>query len=284
MKNEDFNVISSMLKERSGLIITQDKMYLLDSRLMPIARKHNMTSLDDLVSAIRFKHNTQLIEEVVEAMTTNETSFYRDSKPFDQLSKFVLPYMHKAREGSRSLRIWSAASSTGQEAYTIAMTIKEMAAKFSSWNIEIVGTDLSKEVVVKAREGAYTQFEVQRGMPITHLVKYFKQQGDKWLINPEIKAFCQFKEFNLLHSMAGLGKFDIVFLRNVLIYFDQPTKAKVLQSVANQMADDGVLYLGGAETVLGITNAFEPVQGLRGIYALTKANAFKLADDLKQAM
>lgn len=249
MKNEDFNLIASLLKERSGLIVTQDKMYLLDSRLMPIARKHNLASLDELVSAIRFKNNIKLIEEVVEAMTTNETSFFRDNKPFDQLAKVVLPYMHQTRATQRRLRVWSAAASTGQEAYTIAMTLKEQAAKFNGWNIDIIGTDLSRDVINKAKEGAYTQFEVQRGMPITHLVKYFTQKGDKWQINPDIKAMCQFREFNLLGSMAALGKFDIVFLRNVLIYFDQPTKAKVLQSVAAQMAEDGVLYLGERDCV-----------------------------------
>ncbi|MFN8928493.1 MAG: CheR family methyltransferase [Rhodospirillales bacterium] len=271
MKAEDFELFSTLLRQRSGLVLTPDKAYLLESRLMPIARKQGMKGLDDLAGAIRARREESLLRSITEAMTTNESSFYRDQKPFDQFKATVLPNLLRSRASKRQIRIWSAACSSGQEAYSLAMLLEEEKSRVAGWRIEIVGTDLSAEMVERARAGVYTQFEVQRGLPITHLVRYFKQNGDKWQISQEIRAMAQFREFNLLTDLSPLGQFDVVFCRNVLIYFDQPTKGKVLEAIARQMPADGVLYLGVAETVLGITDKFKPVEGQRGLYQLTRA-------------
>ncbi len=268
MRVEDFDMFSTLLKQRSGLVLTRDKAYLLESRLMPVARKWNMKGLEELAATVRTRKDEALLRDITEAMTTNESSFFRDQKPFDQFKQVVLPKLMEARAAKRSIRIWSAACSSGQEAYSLAMLLSEESAKMAGWRIEIVGTDISSEMVERSKSGIYTQFEVQRGLPIQMLVKHFKQQGDKWQISPQLRQMVSFREYNLLGDLSGLGQFDIVFCRNVLIYFDQPTKAKVLEAIARQMPKDGVLYLGGAETVLGITDRFKPVEGQRGLYSL----------------
>ncbi|MBB4266177.1 CheR family methyltransferase [Roseospira visakhapatnamensis] len=275
MKPDDFDYVSKLLKERSGLVLTKDKSYLLESRLMPLARKSGFKGLDDLVTAVR-RRDTVVERAVVEAMTTNESFFFRDNKPFDQFRTIVLPNLLKARAAKKSFRIWSAACSSGQEPYSLAMILKEEGAKLAGWRIEIVGTDISADILKKARAGTYSQFEVQRGMPMTLLVKYFKKKDENWTIDPSIASMVQFKEWNLLGDLKALGQFDVVFCRNVLIYFDQPTKTKVLRSMAGLMPDDAVLYLGGAETVLGISDQFKPVPGQRGIYAVARGSAATL--------
>ena len=268
MTPQDFQLMSSLVRERSGLVLGEDKAYLLESRLTPITRKNGMKSLEDLIAAVKTKKDETLIADIVEAMTTNESLFFRDGKPFDQLKDLVLPQLLKSREASRRIRIWSAACSSGQEPYSIAMLIKEAGSMFANWKIEIVATDLSMEMLKKAQSGVYSQFEVQRGLPITLLVKYFKQNGDRWEIDPALRSMVSYKSFNLLDSPASLGKFDIVMCRNVLIYFDQDTKRQVLERISTVMTSDGTLYLGGAETVLGITDKFHPVSGQRGLYQM----------------
>jgi chemotaxis protein methyltransferase CheR len=267
----DFEFICQILRERSGLVLTNDKAYLLESRLLPVARKWKLATFDDLVRVIRTKMDEAVLRDVVEAMTTNESFFFRDTKPFDQFKALVLPALLKSRAASRTIRIWSAACSSGQEPYSLAMILSEMAAQMNGWRIEIVGTDLSSEILNRAKEGMYSQFEVQRGLPITMLVKYFAQIGDRWQINAKIRGMVQYKEFNLLQDPMALGRFDVVFCRNVLIYFDQPTKTRVLNSVAKLMPEDGFLFLGGAETVLGITDKFQMVPGQRGVYGVAAA-------------
>ena len=272
MRPEDFDFVAKLLKDRSGLVITRDKAYLLESRLTPVARKRGLKGLDDLVSGLRTA-GEDLLREVTEAMTTNESFFFRDIKPFEQFKAMVLPAMLAARGTKKTLRIWSAASSSGQEAYTLAMVLKEEGAKLAGWKIEILGTDISTEMLEKAKAGLYSQFEVQRGLPIQLLVKYFKKTAEMWQIDPAIRAMVQFREYNLLHDLKPLGQFDVVFCRNVLIYFDQPTKTRVLDNMSRVMPDDGFLYLGGAETVLGISDKFKPVPEQRGVYATTRAPA-----------
>jgi chemotaxis protein methyltransferase CheR len=269
MKPDDFQFLATLVKDRSGLVLTQDKAYLLESRLMPVARKRGMKGLEELVSTLRARMDNVLADEITEAMTTNESFFFRDIKPFDIFRETVLPNLLKARAQKKSFRIWCAAASSGQEPYSIAMVLKEFASQLAGWRVEIIGTDISKEMLEKAKAGLYSQFEVQRGLPVQHLVKYFKKRDDLWQIDSGLRAMVQYKEFNLLEDMKALGTFDVVFCRNVLIYFDQQTKGEVLGRMAQQMTDDAVLYLGGAETVLGISDAFKPVQGLRGIYART---------------
>jgi chemotaxis protein methyltransferase CheR len=268
----DFDFICQILKQRSGLVLGNDKAYLLESRLLPVARKYRLASFEDLVRLIRVKSDEAVIKDVVEAMTTNESFFFRDTKPFDQFKQIVLPTLMTTRP-NKQIRIWSAACSSGQEAYSLAMILAEMSAQLTGWKIEILGTDLSTEILDRAKEGVYSQFEAQRGLPISLLVKYFAQVGDRWQISPKIRGMVQYREFNLLNDPRPLGRFDVVFCRNVLIYFDQPTKAKILNNIAGLMPEDGYLFLGGAETVLGITERFQLLAGQRGVYGLAGTGA-----------
>jgi chemotaxis protein methyltransferase CheR len=266
MNTDVFNQLSSLVRERSGLVLTPDKGYLLESRLLPVARKWAQKSVDELSALLRSKPDPMLIRDIVEAMTTNESFFFRDIKPFDQFKSLVLPHLLKKRAAAKSIRIWSAACSSGQEPYSLAMILNEHKLQLSGWKVEIVATDLSTEILDKARAGQYSQFEVQRGLPIQLLVKYFKQEGDRWQVDAAIRSMVAFRPFNLLEDLSSLGRFDVIFCRNVLIYFDQPTKAKVLDGMSRQLAPDGHLYLGGAETVLGITDKLQPLPEHRGIY------------------
>ncbi|WP_138379768.1 CheR family methyltransferase [Luteithermobacter gelatinilyticus] len=275
MRTEDFQLISSILKERSGLVLTEDKVYLLESRLTPIARQKGMETLDDLINEVRLRRKEDLLNEITEAMTTNESFFFRDNTPFDHLRDKVLPELLGARSNVKRLRIWCAAASTGQEPYSIAITLKEMQAKLQGWNIEIVGTDLSQQVLEKARAGLYSQFEVQRGLPIKMLIKYFTQVGEMWQISEELRNMVTYRPFNLLDNFSILGQFDVVFCRNVLIYFDQATKTQVLDRIRSQMPEDGTLFLGAAETVLGVSDKFKPVAGHRGMYMTSDAPALR---------
>ena len=272
MRPEDFKYLSSLVKRESGLILSEDKSYLLESRLMPLARKRNLNGLEELVDTAIKGIDATLTKDITEAMTTNESFFFRDIKPFDIFRDAALPFFLDRRKLQRSLRIWCAAASSGQEPYSIAMILNEMAAKFGGWKTDIVGTDISTEILDKAEKGIYSQFEVQRGLPVQFLVKYFEKAEENWQISDVLKKMIQYKEFNLLKDLQPLGKFDIVFCRNVLIYFDQETKGKVLEQICRLMPDDGLLFLGGAETVLGISDKFKPVPNFRGLYQVSNAN------------
>jgi chemotaxis protein methyltransferase CheR len=268
-----FNVLANLLKARSGLTIGQDKVYLLETRLTVMMRRENLSDLNTLAERLARPGSENLVREMVEAMTTNESFFFRDDKPFQHFRTQALPRLIAARPPGSGLRIWSAASSTGQEAYSLAMILAESKALLGDRKIEIIGTDIAREPLTRARNGQYTQFEVQRGLPVQYLMKYFKKEDPHWQIAPAIRQMAQFREFNLLGDLRPLGRFDIVFCRNVLIYFDQPTKTRVLEAIASVMPADGMLYLGGAETVLGITGRFAPLTGERGVYGLTGAPA-----------
>ncbi len=268
MTPEDFQFISDLLKKRSGLVLSSDKSYLLESRLMPVARKHGLKGLDELIQAVRQSGEGPLVIDVTEAMTTNESFFFRDTKPFDLFRDHVLPPLIEARAATKSFRIFCAAASSGQEPYSLAMILKETGARLQGWKIDIVGTDISTEILAKARSGLYSQFEVQRGLPIQLMMKYFEKQEDQWLISKELRDMITYREFNLLDNLSPLGRFDVVFCRNVLIYFDQETKGKVLNGIADLMPEDGTLFLGGAETVLGISDRFKPMPDQRGVYCL----------------
>jgi chemotaxis protein methyltransferase CheR len=261
----DYDFLRKVLKERSGLDLSADKQYLVESRLTPLARKAGLAGIAELLQKMKGGAEP-LTVEVVEAMTTNETFFFRDKVPFDHLRDTILPELLHARASRKTLRIWSAACSTGQEPYSIAMCLKEKGAALQGWRIEIVGTDLSQEVLEKSKAGIYSQFEVQRGLPIQLLVKYFTQNGELWQISPELRGMVQHKQLNLLQDFTQLGRFDVIFCRNVLIYFDQPTKASVFERMARIVEPDGVLMLGAAETVVGITDAFRPHAEKRGLY------------------
>jgi chemotaxis protein methyltransferase CheR len=268
-----FNTFATVLKSRSGLVIGPDKLYLLETRLAPILKREQLRDLATLAERLRAPGNDALIRQVVEAMTTNESFFFRDDKPFQHFRAQALPRLLATRSANAPLRVWSAASSSGQEAYSIAMILAESRAAIGNRKIEIIGTDLAREQVGRARDGLYTQFEVQRGLPVQMLMRYFRKEETGWRISEAIRGMVQFREWNLLADLRALGLFDVVFCRNVLIYFDQPTKAKVLDAVAQQMPGDGLLYLGGAETVLGITSRFAPLATERGVYGLVALTA-----------
>ncbi|HZP79015.1 MAG TPA: protein-glutamate O-methyltransferase CheR [Pseudolabrys sp.] len=266
----DYDYIRRLLKERSGLVLSADKQYLVESRLLPVARRAGAPNLGDLVGRLK-QSETTLTTEVVEAMLTNESLFFRDKIPFDHFRNVVMPSLIEARGGLKRIRIWCSAASSGQEPYSLAMCLKEMAPRLAGWRIDIVATDLSTEVLEKARAGIYSQFEVQRGLPIQLLVKYFSQIGEMWQIAAEIRGMVQYRALNLLQDFSRLGPFDLVFCRNVLIYFDQPTKIDILERIASITEPDGFLVLGAAETVVGLTDRFKPVPDQRGLYAPQRA-------------
>jgi chemotaxis protein methyltransferase CheR len=263
----DYEYLRRLLRERSGLVLSADKQYLVESRLTPVARKAGLAELGALVQRLRGPNSEALATQVVEAMTTNESFFFRDRIPFEHFRETIMPELLAAQASRRRLRIWCAAASTGQEPYSLAMLLKEMGNRISGWHVEIIATDICSEVLERARSGIYSQFEVQRGLPIALLLKYFTQIGDSWQIAPGLRAMVQFRQLNLIGDFAHLGVFDVVFCRNVLLYFDQETKSRVLDRLARVMDRDGYLVLGAAETVVGLTECFKPIADHRGLYA-----------------
>jgi chemotaxis protein methyltransferase CheR len=270
---QDFDYLRTMLRERSGLMLSGEKQYLAESRLLPVARKHGLAGLTELVAKLKSAGAGLLGVDVVEAMTTNESFFFRDKVPFEHFRATIMPALLVARAREKRIRIWCTACATGQEPYSLAMSLRSFSAALAGWRVDILATDISNEVLAKAKSGIYSQFEVQRGLPIQLLVKYFTQLGEAWQIAPEIRAMVQFRPLNLLHNFSPLGSFDLVFCRNVLIYFDQETKVAVLNRLARQMPADGFLILGAAETVVGLTDAFRPVSDKRGLYVPNTAAA-----------
>ncbi len=268
----EYEFLRKLLKELSGLILAADKQYLIESRLMPVARRAGCASISELVYKLKSGDAESLRIQVTEAMTINESYFFRDKSPFDRFRDTVLPVLGVARAKSRHLRIWCAAASTGQEPYSLAMIIRSMQEKFSGWRIEIIATDISRQVLEKAKTGVYSQFEVQRGLPIQMLMQHFEQVGDQWRVSEEIRRMVQFQQLNLLTNFSSLGTFDVVFCRNVLIYFDQPTKMGVLDRIARLLAPDGFLLMGAAETVVGLTDNFVPLPEKRGLYVPVAQN------------
>ena len=272
----DYEFLRKLLRDRSGLDLSADKQYLIESRLLPLARKAGLSGIDELVQKLR-DGSGNLTDRVVEAMTTNETFFFRDRIPFDLFREAVMPELIRARANRKSIRIWCAAGSTGQEPYSLAMCLKEMGAALNGWRIEILATDLSQEVLEKSRSGLYSQFEVQRGLPIQLLLKYFKQVGELWQINPDLRAMVHHRQLNLLRDFSQLGTFDVIFCRNVLIYFDQQTKIDIFARLAKAMEPDGFLALGAAETVVGLTDVFKPLANRHGLFRPSGVTPVKIA-------
>ena len=266
MTPHDYDYLRKSLKERSGLMLSADKQYLVESRLLPVARRAGLGNLSELVTALKRDNAAALMTAVVEAMTTNETFFFRDKTPFENFHSTVLPALMRARPNSRYIRIWCAAASTGQEPYSLAMSLKELGSEVDDWRIDILATDLSNEVLERASRGIYSQFEAQRGLPIALLIKYFKQVGDMWEIAPAIRSMVKYHRLNLLSDFSHLGMFDLIFCRNVLIYFDHQTKVDLLDRLAGATFRDGYLVLGAAETIMGLTDAFKLVPEKRGLY------------------
>lgn len=261
----DYRNFCALLKKRSGIVLGDNKDYLVESRLAPIAQKHGFAGVGDLVRGIATA-SAAVVDAVVDAMTTNESLFFRDTTPFTQFENVMLPALVAARRSTGRIRIWCAAAATGQEPYSIAMILLANKALWSGLTIEIVATDLSDTALTRAREGRYTQFEVQRGLPVQMLVAHFRQEGTNWIVSDEVRRMVRFQRLNLLDPLTGLGAMDIVFCRNVLIYFDIETKAQVIASVRGITRPDGYLVLGAAETIMGASEDFARVDGERGLY------------------
>lgn len=256
-----FRFLSEQVRQRSGLVLGPEKGYLVDSRLGPLARAEGYADVEALID-VMMRGDQRLCAAATEALATHETFFFRDKTPFDTFQSVIAPRL-KAARGVQTLRIWCAAASSGQEPYSLAMLLQEI----GGMRAEILATDLSASVLEKAKAGVYSQFEVQRGLSIQRLVKHFEQAGDQWRIRPELRQSIRFQVGNLLDDFTRLGRQDVIFCRNVLIYFDSEVKAKILDRLADQLAEDGYLILGAAETVVGLTDALRPVPGQRGLYA-----------------
>ena len=272
MTQPGFTKIAALARRRAGLVLTEDKSYLLETRLGPVLQRFALGSLGALGEKLRALPGEGLERAVVEALTTHESSFFRDGRPFEHL-RAILPGLVGAKPPGDRVRIWSAACSTGQEAYSVAMLATELLGPGAADRLEILGTDISGEVVARARDAFFTQFEVQRGLQARALVTHFTQEGARWRLRPALRAMVRFEERNLLSDCAALGRFEVIFCRNVLIYFDAPTKTRVLEMLARQLAPQGVLYLGAAETVIGLTDRLAPIPDQRGVYGLPPRKA-----------
>lgn len=266
MTEVEFDYLRAYLKQRSGLALTAEKRYLVESRLGPVCRRFGLAGLGDLAGALKLARDPAVERAVVEAMTTNETFFFRDRTPFDLFRDVLLPQALTRRAAQRRLRIWCAAASTGQEPYSLAILLQEAAAKLAGWQVEIVATDLSTEVIEKGKLGLYSHFEVQRGLPVQWLLKYFTQVGEQWQIAASLRSMVDYRPINLLSGFDALGHFDVIYCRNVLIYFDTPTKADILGRLADRLSPDGAILLGAAETVIGLTDRLSPHPQHRGLY------------------
>ena len=272
MMAHEFNLLRRLLKEHSGINLSADKMDLVEARLRPLLKEFDFPSFAHLTLALIKPGADGLRSRVAQSLAVLESYFFRDKTPFRYFTDVMLPKLMERRSGSRRIRIWCAASATGQEPYSLAMLLAEAGQKIDGWSIEIVATDFSEDALRKARTGLYSQFEVQRGLPVSLLIKYFQKTGGGWLVRPELRKRIAFREHNLLNDCRDLGVFDIIFCRNVLIYFDEPLKNAVLGRLSRQLASDGYLVLGAAETTTGVSPDFMPVpEGHHGVFCLTPA-------------
>lgn len=260
----DFAAIADLVRNRSGISLGPDKAYLVESRLTQVVRAHGLRGLADLASRLRGTPDEKLASEVVDAMTTNETLFFRDSRPFEHLRTAAIPDAHRRLPPGRPLRIWSAASSSGQEAYSIAMAAGMADAPGRA--VEILATDISHEQLARARAATYTEFEVRRGLSAEMMAQHFDKAAGGWRAKPRLRSMVEFRHWNLLDDPQRLGAFDVIFCRNVLIYFDVPTKRRVLEALWSRLPPGGWLYLGGAETTFGVSDGFEPCPGTHQVY------------------
>lgn len=262
----DFEFVRRFVKDRSAISLEDGKEYLVTSRFAPLVRTHGFADLEELVAHLRQRPHGDLAEDVIDAMTTNETSFFRDVHPFESLRDHIVPALYRQREPGRQLRIWCAASSSGQEPYSIAMTLREHHPELDHWDVRIVATDISKSMLEKASKGEYSQLEVNRGLPAPLLVKHFRRRGARWRLSEDIRSMVEFTALNLATRWLTLGRFDVIFMRNVLIYFDTDTKSRILTQAREHLAPDGYLILGGAETTVGVDNEFRRVLHGRSVW------------------
>ncbi len=267
-----FDYVRVLVREEAGIVLEPGKEYLVDSRLGSLARREGIASLDALVDSLRSGKAPELRRKVLDAMTTNETTFFRDTEPFELLRTTILPRLIAARAGVRRLRIWYAASSTGQEPYSVSMLIREHFPELLAWQLDQFATDISQPVLERARAGIYSQLEVNRGLPVQLLLKYFVKKGLDWQLSDSIRKMVTFQELNLNRPWPLLQKFDLVFIRNVMIYFDVDAKKRILSRIHGLLPPDGYLFLGAAETTFNLDPRFERLNFARtGCYGLGEA-------------
>jgi chemotaxis protein methyltransferase CheR len=269
MTPQEFNYLRAILYERSGLYLSEDRRELLEARLRPVLKRFDLGSVSALVLALMRPDAEELRMRVAQAVSVQESYFFRDKAPFEYFTETMLPALMKARAGTRQIRIWCAAAATGQEPYSLAMLLADRAWANADWSIEILASDFAEDALRRARKGLYSQFEVQRGLPVSLLIRHFRKAGSGWEINPAIRAMIKFRHHNLIADDHKLGMFDVIFCRNVLIYFDDDTKRTVLARLASHLAADGYLVLGASETVTGLSRDFALVrEGHHGIFVL----------------
>jgi chemotaxis protein methyltransferase CheR len=276
----DYEYLCRFLKDRSGLVLAAEKGYLVESRLAPVARRNGYANVSELVHRVMANASDALRVEVVEAMMNNESFFFRDRIPFERMRDTILPHLMVKRAAQKQIRIWCAACSFGQEPYSVAMVLDDYPG-IEGWQVDILATDISNDALEQARSGLYSQFEVQRGLPIQMLMRHFEQIDDQWQIGEKLRRRIQFRQSNLMSDFSSLGRFDVVFCRNVLIYFDHATKIDVLSRVRRAMPTDGYLVLGAAETMVGLGNDFLPVPEKRALYQPNNRPAPPLQPTLK---
>ena len=264
MTVDQFDYVCRFVRDRSSIVLEAGKEYLVEARLAPVARQLCLGSVGEVIAKLRASADDGLQTRVMEAMVTTETLFFRDREPFESLRTAVLPDLMKRRAGERVLNVWSAACSTGQEPYSFVLLLRQHFPELSGWKVNVLATDLSGEVLAKARDGRYNQIEINRGLPAPLMVKYFKQCGTAWQLSDDVRKAVEFRELNLTRPWPALPKMDLVFLRNVMIYFDVDTKKAILGRVARLLRPDGYLLLGGAETTLHLDAAFHRVDGIKG--------------------
>ncbi len=260
LSQTEFNYVRRLVLSQSAIVLEEDKGYLVESRLLPMARREGFGSINLLVQKLQTEPFHNLHRLAVEAMTTNETSFFRDFNPFEALKKFVFPELIARRSGEKTINIWCAASSSGQEPYSLCMLIRENFPQLRNWKVSILATDLSTEILARGKEGRYSQIEVNRGLPAAMLIKYFQKRGCDWYLRDEIRSMVDFQILNLSNAWPALPPMDIVMIRNVLIYFGVDTKREILAKVRRVLKPDGYFFLGGAETTFSIDDSYERVQ------------------------
>jgi chemotaxis protein methyltransferase CheR len=272
IRADNFAFVCQLLKQRAAIALRENKMYLVNARLIPVARSAGLDGADALIDKLRQSPDETLVQAVIDAMTTNETSFFRDAAPFDLLRDLVLPELVKHRAAERTIHIWSAGCSSGQEPYTIAMLWLTHFAHLSNWRVKLLATDISTEMLDRAVIGRYTELEISRGLPAEHRDKYFRQDGNHWQIDQRLRTMVEFRPLNLSGAWPVLPAMDVVLLRNVLVYFDAATKKQILKKIRTVLRPDGYLFLGGTETTLMIDDAFERVVTPTGSYYSLKDN------------
>jgi chemotaxis protein methyltransferase CheR len=272
VKREDVELIAGLCRSRAGLKVDPEKIYLIESRLSPLARRESFGSIGDMIRALRDKRDDKLAWAIVEAMTLNETSFFRDREVFDFLGAEAIPHLARLRAASgKPLRIWSAGCATGQEVYSLAMQIDAARSVLGGTQVELYGSDLSERCMEKAQSGLFTQFEVQRGLPIRQLIDYFEKQEEMWLLSPRIRQMARWKRVNLLSDLSALGRFDLILCRNVVSQMDANAKVRVLEGLAPCLSPEGLLVLGAQETAATTAQPFTPVAGRPGLYSRNPA-------------